>query len=96
MCEELKIPNDRGGVDTFIVCGVRENKQFCACGRRAVALCDWKVRGRKSGTCDAPMCVSHSREVARGKHLCPTHSAAYEQWKQRHPPAQGSLFAEAT
>lgn len=93
MCDEIHIPNQQGSTDRFIVCGVRRSKQFCfVCGREAVALCDWKVKERKSGTCDAPVCDRHAKNVARGKHLCPTHQEAYQAWQRRHPPAQGSLF----
>lgn len=53
----------------------------CKCGRRATLECDWKVPGRKSGTCDAPICSSCATSPAPGKHLCATHAAAFEQWK---------------
>jgi len=75
-----------------IICGRRHAPKYCACGREAVALCDWKVRTRESGTCDRPMCAQHSKQVAPGKHLCPEHQAAWDVWQKRHPPAQGSLF----
>jgi hypothetical protein len=80
----------------FIICGRSAPVKFCFCGRPAEALCDWKVRDRKSGSCDAPLCSQHAKCVGGRKHLCPEHDRAYDEWKRRHPPAQGSLFAEAT
>lgn len=93
MCETIKFPNG----DVGIVCGVRRSKQqFCECGREAIALCDWKVSARKSGTCDRPICALHAKPVANGrKHLCPEHQLRYEEWKKRHPAPQGELFSEA-
>ena len=78
MCEHIKTPD--GG--EFIVCGLRT--RHCACGRREEFACDWKVKGKRSGTCDRAMCAAHSREVAPGKHLCPEHQRAFEDWKRRH------------
>ena len=88
MCEHIHFPD--GG--SAIICGLRSRPRHCACGREAKFLCDWKVPGKKSGTCDRPMCVQHSKEVAPMKHLCREHQAAWEQWKLKHPPAQASLF----
>jgi len=53
----------------------------CKCGRRATLECDWKVPGRKSGTCDARICSSCATSPAPDKDLCPTHAAEFEQWK---------------
>lgn len=89
MCEHIKI----GGADV-IVCGL-PRPRYCACGRAADYLCDWKISARKSGTCDAPICAAHSKQVAPGKNLCPEHQRHYDDWKKRHPPAQGSLFEKA-
>ena len=69
---------------------------FCACGRTAVALCDWKLTSTKSGLCDRPICAQHAKQVAPGKHLCPEHQLEYDLWKKRHPSPQGELFAEAS
>jgi hypothetical protein len=95
MCEHVVMPNgDRG-----LICGVRGGGSpalHCFCGRAAEALCDWKVPAKKSGTCDSPICGLHSKQVARGKHLCPEHQRSFEDWKRRNPPAQGSLFQEWT
>lgn len=94
MCEQIKLGNG----DVAIVCGVRGYKtRFCSCGREAVALCDWKVSARSSGTCDAPVCADHAMFVANGrKHLCPTHQDCYELWKKRHPAPQLELFGGAS
>ena len=97
MCDEIKLPDG----DSFLVCGLRAFKKFCACGRHADFLCDWKVPARKSGTCDAPICSHHAKQVAPGKHLCPLHQKHYEDWKARNPDRKFSaeeqlaLFGEA-
>lgn len=94
MCERIEIP---GGGFAFI-CGGRGRHKFCECGRSAVALCDWKVPDRKSGTCDAPICEKHRVTVAPGKDLCVFHQHAFEIWKKKHPDfdlrrgEQGNLF----
>jgi hypothetical protein len=100
VCERIQLPG--GGV--AIICGLRGSKpKFCACGRPAKFECDWKVSKdvRKSGTCDAPICAQHAKEVAPGKHLCPLHQKHYDGWKARHPEKvipgaeQRGLFEEA-
>ena len=63
-----------------IVC-TREKTQRCACGRRATLLCDWKVPGKRSGTCDAPICSSCTTSPARDKDLCPKHAEEYQAWR---------------
>jgi hypothetical protein len=90
MCETVKLP----GGSTAVICGLRGVK-FCGCGRQAVALCDWKMPNKRSGTCDAPICAAHTKEVGPGKHLCPEHQLQYDLWKKRHPSPQGELFTEA-
>jgi hypothetical protein len=87
MCEHIQLPG--GG---FVICGGRHKPKYCACGRAADFLCDWKVSARNSGTCDRPICKQHAQQVAPGKHLCPEHQRAFEAWKVKHPPAQQSLF----
>jgi hypothetical protein len=91
MCERMEVMSGAG-----FICGGKSRTLICACGREAAALCDWKVLGNKSGLCDRPVCAQHSKQVARGKHLCPEHQRAYADWKRRHPPQQGSLFQEAS
>ena len=98
MCDEIKLPDG----DSLLVCGLRAFRKYCACGRHADFLCDWKVPSRKSGTCDAPICAHHAKQVAPGKHLCPLHQKQYDAWKARHPgqsieaQEQLALFGEAT
>jgi len=82
-CERVSLP----GGGAAIVCGVRGRKRRCACGRPAGLLCDWKVKDNKSGTCDAPICSSCTTSPAPDKDLCPTHAAAFEQWKRERGPA---------
>ena len=77
-CEHVQLP----GGGTAIVCSSGRAKR-CACGRRATLECDWKVKERHSGTCDAPLCSSCTMSPAEGKDLCPDHVAAFEQWKAR-------------
>lgn len=74
-CQHVAVP---GGV--AIVCGLRSHKQ-CKCGRKATLECDWKVPGKRSGTCDAPICTSCTTRPAPGKDLCRKHAEAFEQWK---------------
>jgi len=70
-----------------VVCEGREKRQFCACGRVSDLLCDWKVKTKKSGTCDAPICRQCALEVGPDKHLCKAHQKAYAEWKKRNPGA---------
>jgi hypothetical protein len=81
MCRSLQFADG-----TFaIACGTRAKPKYCACGRAADLLCDWKVAARKTGTCDLPICPKHALQVGPDKHLCPQHKKAYEEWKRRHP-----------
>lgn len=80
MCENVELPD--GGY--AIICGGRARPRYCKCGRPADLLCDWKVAGKKSGTCDEPVCKRCAVEVAANKHLCKAHQAAWESWKHRH------------
>lgn len=93
MCEHFQL--DNGAL--AIVCGGRVQRKYCTCGRAADFLCDWKVSAKKSGTCDAPICAAHAKQVALGKHLCPAHQLHYAVWKRKHPdavmPEQKTLFA---
>lgn len=61
-----------------IICTSRGRQKRCACGRPARYLCDWKLGGGK--TCDRPICAVHAEEVAKDKHLCVDHQAAYARW----------------
>lgn len=71
-CEVLPL----AGGGNAIVCSSGRAKR-CACGGRAPFLCDWKVSTRRSGTCDAPICVNCATTPAPEKHLCPEHSTAF-------------------
>lgn len=75
-CEHVTLP----GGQTAIVCSTRPRKR-CKCGRRATLLCDWKIPGKKGGTCDRPICERCATSPAPGKDLCPDHARAFEEWK---------------
>ena len=74
MCERIQTPT---GV--AIVCGGHPRRR-CRCGRAAQLLCDWKVQGERSGTCDAPVCSACVTSPAPGKDLCRAHGEAYRTW----------------
>ena len=78
-CHHVQIP----GGGSAIVCGTRQPRQRCGCGKPATLLCDWKVPNtiRKSQTCDAPICVSCTTSPAPDKDLCPRHAREFERWK---------------
>jgi hypothetical protein len=90
VCEHINLP----GGGHAILCGTRRKPRYCACGRECQFLCDWKVAGKKSGTCDKPICAQHAKQVAPDKHLCPEHQRQWEDWKVKHPPKQRDLFQE--
>ena len=66
-------------VGNAIVCGTRR-RQRCACGRPGTLLCDWKVKGKRSGTCDAPICSRCTTSPAADKDLCPAHASEFASW----------------
>lgn len=84
-CTRVQMP----GGGTAIICGPRQRQRKCgACPvprSPATLLCDWKMPGGK--TCDKPLCSLHGRKVADDKHLCPEHSAAYDQWLAKRKDA---------
>jgi hypothetical protein len=84
MCLKMQTPDG----DEVLVCGGHARTRYCKCGRAADLLCDWKVAGKKSGTCDEPVCKRCAVEVAPNKHLCKAHQAAWESWKHRHGPEE--------
>ena len=92
MCEHV----DLGNGNWAIICGTRHSRKFCACGREAQLLCDWKVKDKRSGTCDRPICREHALQVGPEKHLCQPHQKAYEEWKHKHSvsDAQMSLLEQ--
>ncbi len=65
-----------------IVCD-RRKRPRCACGAVAGLRCDWKVPGRKSGTCDRWICERCTTAPAPDKDLCPEHAAAWRAWQAR-------------
>jgi hypothetical protein len=76
-CDHVPLP----GGGTAIVCS-SSRRQRCKCGRPATLLCDWKVKTKKSGTCDAPICAICTTSPAPDKDLCPTHAAEFEKWRR--------------
>ena len=71
-CRSIPVP---GGI--AILCGPRAKAKPCSvpeCRRPGAFLCDHPVTGRKTGTCDAPLCVQHATRTAYEKDLCPAHS----------------------
>lgn len=72
-CQRVQIP----GGGTAIVCGPGRRKR-CACGRQATLECDWKVKGKKSGTCDKGLCPRCTYVPAPEKDLCPKHAAEWQ------------------
>jgi hypothetical protein len=66
-----------------IVCGRDRRKRCKACGQMGAEYqCDWKVPHRRSGTCDAWLCVRCRTQPAPDKDLCPDHATAWRAWKQ--------------
>lgn len=74
-CHDIKMPDGTRGV----VC-IRERRRRCvACGELgAERLCDGKKPGKKSGTCDAPVCVRCSFSPAKEVDYCPACRAGIE------------------
>ena len=67
-CRTIKLPSG----DYAIVCGLPKPKR-CACGSEASKLCDFPVRrrtGRRSKTCDAPLCKRCADHVEPDKDFC--------------------------
>lgn len=76
VCTPVRLP----GGGSAIICGPRRRQRRCACGAVAPLLCDWKVPGKKSGTCDAPICEACTHVPAPDKDLCPMHAEAWRAW----------------
>jgi hypothetical protein len=72
-----------GGV--AIVCTGRVRRKRCNCGRFADLLCDWKVPSKPGGLCSEPICHRCTTSPAPDKDLCPTHAAAFAEWKASRP-----------
>lgn len=68
---------------TGIVCtGRRKAPKCCQCGRVSTLQCDWKVPGKKSGTCDKHICFVCAYSPAPNKDLCPPHTKAWRAWQE--------------
>jgi len=65
------------GARGFVCTGRRTRRRCVQCGEPAGLLCDWKVKGRRSGTCDAPICAACTHKPAERKDLCPKHAAEW-------------------
>ena len=78
-CNHVTLPDGARA----IVCTPRRKAKRCDCGRRADLLCDWIVKGKKSGTCDKPICARCTTSPEPDKDLCPEHARAFEEWKAR-------------
>ena len=77
VCETVQLENGARA----IVCSPGRRKARCSeCGKTANLLCDWKVKTRRSGTCDAPICADCTHNPAPDKDLCPTHR---DEWLAR-------------
>jgi hypothetical protein len=74
-CKHVSI----SGGATAIVCS-RSRPRRCACGRPGTRLCDWKVKTKKSGTCDAAICDRCAHSPAPDKDLCAKHA---DEWQAR-------------
>ena len=70
-CNTVKTP-----IATTIVCSGRRPMPRCSaprCSTRGTRLCDYST---PTGSCDKPLCVEHSRQVARGVDHCLDHPEA--------------------
>ena len=77
-CEHVRLANGTG----MFVCGTKPRPKCVSCGHRADLECDWKVPGRKTGTCDKPICARCTTSPAPDKDLCPEHAQAWTKWQQ--------------
>ena len=46
-------------------------EQVCAAVAPSAYLCDGANEANRSGTCDAPLCELHARQIGPNRHLCP-------------------------
>lgn len=74
-CQHVALP----GGGAAIVCGGA--RQRCACGRPATLFCDWRIAGKKNGTCDRPLCRWCTFSPKDGKDLCQEHHRAFQKWQ---------------
>lgn len=71
-CAQVRLPD--GSVAHVRMSGSRSTKPpDCRwCFSVHTFLCDHPLAG--GGTCDAPMCSLHAKEVGVDRHLCPDHA----------------------
>lgn len=84
-CHHVLVP----GGGAAIVCGPSRK---CRCGKRATLLCDWKVPGKRSGTCDHPLCAGCSSNPDEGKDLCPAQAGDFDRWRQDRAAMRGATI----
>lgn len=53
----------------------------CARSRPATLLRDWKVKTKKSGTCDLPICQTCTTSPSPDKDLCQIHAEGWKVWQ---------------
>lgn len=61
----------------YVACRHHTVQVSCERGKPADLLCDWKVKTKRSGTCDAPICARCPHVPAKDKDLCPDHAAEW-------------------
>lgn len=73
---------------TGIICTGRGSKppRCVKCGMMADLLCDWRIKGKRSKTCDAPLCNSCTHKPAEGKDLCPEHAKLWATYPKMGAP----------
>ncbi len=71
----MRCETNKSGGGTVILCYRGHRRKNCACcPSLATHLCDFKLKGAKSGkTCDMPLCSRHSVSVGKDRDLCPAH-----------------------
>ncbi len=75
-CEHVRLPDGT----CAIVCGRVQRQRCYACGLPADRQCDWRVKSRRSGTCDKHICAACSTSPAPDKDICPDHAPALASW----------------
>lgn len=70
-------------------------RKFCGCGRPATRLCDYPLRGPKSGkTCDAPLCERCAIAVGADQDFCQPHARAQGLTSTRLAPVPKTFVPE--
>lgn len=70
-----------GGTTALVRMSKRQKR--CACGAVATRECDYKVPGKRSGTCDKGICDGCTFSPADNKDICQKHAPAVRAWMQR-------------